>query len=83
MPPSMNERHRLEELSAQLREATYEALLKRSALARALDESRCELERPLMLTAVEANEYRRVTVRAQMMLDAWKGLAAGWIASSR
>lgn len=72
-----HERGRLADLAAKLREATCAALQSRSALARPLDESRGELERLLMLTSMDATEYRRVVVRAQMMLDAWRGMAAG------
>jgi len=78
-----NERKRLEDLSAQLREATCAALDNRSALARSLDESRSELERLLMLSTIDAAECRRVVIRAQMMLDAWHGMAAGMFARAR
>jgi hypothetical protein len=70
------ERARLTELSARLREATCAALAYRSALARSLDESRGELERLLMLRAVDPVECRRVVVRGQMLLDAWRSMAA-------
>jgi hypothetical protein len=36
-----------------------------------------------MLTTVEAAECRRVVVRAQMMLDAWQGMAVGIFARVR
>lgn len=75
-----NERARLEQLSARLREATLDALASRSALARALDESRGEVERLLMLSAFDAYECRRVVMRAQMMLDAWQGMTLGLVA---
>ena len=68
-------RTRLHELSAKLRAATCIALANRMSLARSLDESRGELERMSMLSVVDAVEYRRVVVRAQMMLDAWRSLA--------
>ncbi|HWE27522.1 MAG TPA: hypothetical protein VHB97_05935 [Polyangia bacterium] len=75
-----NERTRLQELAAQLRAATWDALQNRSTLARSLDESRGELERLLMLSAIDAAERRRVVVRAQMMLDAWRGMAVSMVA---
>lgn len=84
MPPLTNakERRSLEELSAKLRRATVFALESRSALARSLDESRGEIERLLMLSGIDETECRRVVVRAQMMLNAWEGLAAGRVARS-
>jgi hypothetical protein len=78
-----NDRNCLQELSVKLRDATCVALQNRSALARSLDESRGELERLLMLSAIDPMERRRVVVRAQMMLDAWQGMAAGMPARSR
>ncbi len=70
------QRKRLEELSANLRAAACAALEHRSALARSLDECRGELERLLMLGAIDVMEYRRAVIRGQMMLDAWHGMAA-------
>lgn len=77
MPASVekNERGRLEQLSLHLREATLDALANGSALARALDESRGEVERILMLSAIDSSECRRIVIRARMMLDAWQGMA--------
>ncbi|MCU1278560.1 MAG: hypothetical protein JWM53_2106 [bacterium] len=80
-PLDQRERTRLEELAAKLRDATCAALAYRSALARSLDESRGELERMLMLNVVDAIECRRVVIRAQMTLDAWRSMAA--VASAR
>lgn len=77
------DRKGLEELSARLREAAVAALESRSALARSLDESRTEIERLLMLSAIDATESRRAVVRAQMMLHAWQGLAPGQAAGAR
>jgi hypothetical protein len=77
-----SERKQLEELSARLREAAWAALEARSALARSLDESRAELERLLMLSAIDATESRRAVTRGQMMLNAWQGMAAGQFARS-
>jgi len=76
-------RRRLEELSARLREAAWAAFANRSALARSLDESRSEIERLLMLNAIDAIEHRQAIVRAEMMLRAWEGMAAGSIARIR
>ena len=78
-----NDRTWLEELSTKLREATCAAVQNRSALARSLDESRGELERILMLSTVDPMERRRIVTRAQMMLDAWHGMAAASFARSR
>jgi hypothetical protein len=66
------DRQRLEELSAVLRQATMLAFQRRSPLARSLDESRCELERLLMLAMCDPTEYRRAVIRAQLILDAWR-----------
>ena len=83
MAAEWGQRRQLEELSTRLREATWAALENRSALARSLDESRGEIERLLMMSAIEATEHRRAIVRAQMMLNAWEGMAAGSFARSR
>jgi hypothetical protein len=83
MAAERGQRKQLEELSTRLRDATWAALENRSALARSLDESRGEIERLLMLSAIEASEHRRAIVRAQMMLNAWEGMAAGSLARSR
>jgi len=64
-------------LSALLRQATCDALARRSVMATALDESRGEVDRLLMLESIDASERRRVVMRAQMMLDAWRGMAGG------
>lgn len=77
------DRKRLEDLAAKLREATWAALENRAALARSLDESRGELERLLMLSTIDATECRRVVIRAQMMLDAWQGMAVNMFARAR
>ncbi len=82
MATKESDRKRLEDLSARLREATWAAVDARSALARSLDESRAELERLLMLSAIDATESRRAVMRAQMMLNAWQGMAAGQFARS-
>lgn len=82
-PADRRERQRLEDLAAKLREATWAAMENRSALARSLDESRGELERLLMLSTIDAAECRRVVVRAQMMLDAWQGMAVNMLARAR
>jgi hypothetical protein len=76
MPPSieMSERQRLQELAAVLRDATCDALARRWILAQALDESRSEIERLLMIDGVDVGEVRRVVTRAEVMLDAWRGL---------
>jgi hypothetical protein len=71
------ERDRLRELSTLLRRATCDALARASVMATALDESRGEIDRLLMLDVIDANERRRVVQRAQIMLDAWRGMAGG------
>ena len=71
------ERRRLAELLVRLREATCAAVEHRSALARSLDESRGEIERLLMMNAIDAAEHRRAVMRAERMLDVWYGMAAG------
>ena len=71
-----NDRQRLVQLSQVLREAAVIALSTRSALARSLDESRLELERLLMLTRCDATERRRIVIRANMILDVWRGIAS-------
>ena len=83
MAADKNERRRLEDLSAKLREATWAALENRSALARSLDESRGEIERLLMMNAIDATDHRRAIVRAEMMLNAWRGMAVGSFARSQ
>jgi hypothetical protein len=82
-PADRPERKRLEDLAAKLREATWAALENRSSLARSLDESRGELERFLMLSTIDAAECRRAVVRAQMMLEAWQGMAVSTVARAR
>ena len=67
----------MRELSTLLRRATCDALARYSVMATALDESRGEVDRLLMLATIDANERRRVMQRAQMMLDAWRGMAGG------
>ena len=67
----------MRELSTLLREATYDAMMRASVMAAALDESRGEVERLLMLDVIDPDERRRVVARAQMMLDAWRGMAGG------
>ena len=67
----------MHDLSLLLRAATCDAMARRSVMATALDESRGELDRLLMLDVIDANEGRRVVARAQMMLDAWRAMAAG------
>jgi len=71
----------MRELSTALREATCDAMLRRSVMATALDESRGEIDRLLMLDVIDPTERRHVLVRAQMMLDAWRGMAGGRSAS--
>jgi hypothetical protein len=71
-----NDRQRLVQLSQVLREAAVIALSTRSALARSLDESRLELERLLMLGRCDATERRRIVIRANMILDVWRGIAS-------
>ncbi|MCA1663622.1 MAG: hypothetical protein LC659_05030 [Myxococcales bacterium] len=71
------ERQRMRELSTLLRQATCDALVRHSVMATALDESRGEVDRLLMLDSVDASERRRVVQRARMLLDAWRGLAGG------
>lgn len=82
MADKASERKQLEYLSARLREAACAALEARSALARSLDESRAEIERLLMLSAIDGTESRRAMTRAQMMLNAWQGMTAGQFARS-
>lgn len=76
-PPSSEapERQRLQELAVALRDATCDALARRWVLAQALDESRSEIERLLMLDRLDRTEARRVLTRAEVMLDAWRGLS--------
>jgi hypothetical protein len=83
MAADTNERKRLEDLSAKLREATCGALENRSALARSLDESRSEIERLLMMNAIDTTDHRRAIVRAELMLNAWQGMAVGAFVRSR
>lgn len=75
MPSDELERTRMRALSALLRQAACEALARGSLMAPALDEVRGELEHLLMLEVVEPMKRRRVVVRAEMMLDAWRGLS--------
>lgn len=75
MPIDVFDRQHLQELANVLRDATCEALDRRWILAQALDESRGEIERLLMLESVEAAEARRIVTRAEVMLDAWHGLS--------
>lgn len=77
------ERARLEELSAELRGAIYAALQTKSLIAASLDEARSEVDRLLMLGRFEPLEYRRVVVRARMMLDAWRNMSGTGSARSR
>ena len=72
-----HERTRMRDLSPLLRAATCEALARRSLMATALDDMRGEIDRLLMLDVIDANQARRVVSRAQMMLDAWRGMTAG------
>ena len=69
------DRQHLQELAGVLREATCGAFERRWILAQALDESRGEIERLLMLERVDAAEARRIVTRAEVMLDAWRGLS--------
>jgi hypothetical protein len=71
------ERAQMRELSTLLRRATCDALTRYAVMATALDESRGEVDRLLMLATIDGNERRRVVQRAQMMLDAWRGMAGG------
>ncbi len=73
-PVERPERQRLQKLAALLRDATCDALARRWILAQALDESRTEIERLLMIDAVDGAEARRSVTRAEVMLDAWRGL---------
>ncbi|HEY2748001.1 MAG TPA: hypothetical protein VGL86_25435 [Polyangia bacterium] len=73
-PIDAPERQRLQELASVLRDAACDALARGSIVAQALDESRGEIERLLMLEQIDASELRRVATRAEMMLDAWRGL---------
>ena len=66
------DRARLAELSLTLREATREALATHSLVAASLDESRSEIDRLLMLESIDDADCRRVVIRAQIMLDAWR-----------
>ena len=77
------ERARLEELSAELRDAIYAALQTKSLLAASLDEARSEVDRLLMVGRFEPLAYRRVVVRARMMLDAWRNMSGTGSARSR
>jgi hypothetical protein len=69
------DRRRLEELAVELREAIFGALERRWLLAQALDETRSEIERLLMMDVIERAEARRAIARAEVMLDAWSGLS--------
>jgi hypothetical protein len=77
------QRARLAELSAELRDATYAALQTQSLIAAALDEARNEVDRLLMLDALEPLQCRRVERRARMMLDAWLNMTGTGSARSR
>ena len=68
------ERQRLRELADELRAAACGALARRWVMAQALDESRSELERLLMIEELDAHESRRAIARAEVMLDAWRGM---------
>jgi len=80
--PERIRRRELEELSAKLRTATAAALEIRTTLARSLDDCRGGMERLLLLSAIDALEYRRAVVRARMMLNAWQRVAAGALGRS-
>ena len=69
------DRQHLQELADVLRDAACGAFARRWILAQALDESRGEIERLLMLQRVDAAEARRIVTRAEVMLDAWRGLS--------
>ncbi|HXU68745.1 MAG TPA: hypothetical protein VN947_05425 [Polyangia bacterium] len=69
------DRQRLEELAVELREAIFGALERRWLLAQALDETRSEIERLLMMDVIERAEARRAITRAEVMLDASSGLS--------
>jgi len=71
------ERDRMRELSARLRRAACDAFTRSSVMATSLDEARAELDRLLMLDEIDSAERRRVVLRAQMMLDAWRGMTGG------
>jgi hypothetical protein len=67
-------RERIEELFTQLRHATAAALHRQSVVASKLDDSRSELERLLMLERFDERDAMRAIGRAQLMLDAWRGI---------
>jgi hypothetical protein len=67
-------RERIEALFAQLREAAAAALTRHAVVASKLDETRGELERLLMLDNIDERDATRAIGRAQLMLDAWRGL---------
>jgi hypothetical protein len=69
-------RERIEGLFAQLREAAATALARHAIVASKLDDSRGELERLLMLEHLDERETLRAIGRAQLMLDAWRGMLA-------
>lgn len=74
-------RRRLEELSAMLREAATSALAGHAAVASKIDDSRAELERLLMIETVDVVAAERAMRRAQLMLDAWRGMVGSVIAA--
>jgi hypothetical protein len=76
-------REDLQLLSARLREATLEAVQNRSALARALDEVRGEVDRLSMIGKDDPSVTARLIARARMMLDAWRGISAASVARHR
>ena len=83
--PATNDpdRARLEELSGELRDAIFAALQTHALIAASLDESRSEVDRLLMLDALDPLELRRVIGRARRMLDAWRNMSAAGTARSR
>jgi hypothetical protein len=77
------QRQRLEQLSAELRHATYAALQKQSLIAASLDEARSEVDRLLMLDELDPLQCRRIATRGRMMLDAWLNMSGVGAARSR
>lgn len=74
-------RTQLRTLSTALREAACAALARQSPMATTLDELRGELDRLLLLDELDGHERPRLVVRAQMMLDAWRGMSGSSAAS--